>query len=281
MPVIPSKEIVKEAFASGYAIPALNTQGGNYEIVRACMESAYDMRSPLILQVYPDNTSYYGLEWLPVTVNALIKRYDIPIAIHLDHGKQEDIVYKAIDAGFTSVMLDYSQHAIEKNISALQRLLPLAQKKDVTVEAEIGAVGRTDSVSSADKASTEEVKRFITEVSVDMLAVAIGNAHGHYVGVPNIDLELLSSIRTVTKNTPLVLHGTTGIPNDVVKSCIYRGMAKVNIGTHVRDACFSHYQKVLQEEGDTHLWKRMDKVHTLLKEDINELITLCGSNNRL
>ena len=280
MPIVPSKEIVEDAFRRGYAIPAINTQGGNYEIVRACIEGAHEMHSPIIVQVYPTNTEYYGLDWLVVTATALAKRYNIPIAIHLDHGKSEKIVYDAIKAGFTSVMLDYSHESLHENIAAINRLLPIARKKGISVEAELGSVNRAGEELS-NKATPMDVTTFLSEAHVDMLAVGIGNAHGHYVGDPDIDISLLAEIKKVSKDTPLVLHGTSGIPPTVIKECIQLGMAKVNVGTFIREQCLAYYKEILNSDGDTHLWKRMDRINTLLKEDIRNLILTFGSDGKV
>ena len=280
MPIVPSKEIVEDAYRRGYAIPAINTQGGNYEIVRACIETACEMNSPMIVQVYPANTNYYGLNWLVVTATALSDKYDIPIAIHLDHGKSEEIVYDAIKAGFTSVMLDYSHESLKNNIAAIQRLLPIAALKGVSVEAELGSVNRVGE-ELTNKATPQDVTTFLSQTKVDMLAVGIGNAHGHYVGEPDIDTSLLAEIKKVSGTTPLVLHGTSGIPSSVIKECIQLGMAKVNVGTFIREQCISYYKDVLNSEGDTHVFKRMDKVTSLLKEDVRNLILTFGSDNKV
>lgn len=285
MPIIPAKEIVRDAFLHGYAIPAINTQGGNYEIVRACIEAASEERSPLILQVYPDNTKYYGLDWIVYVVNKLSPSYNIPIAIHLDHGKSIDIVKQALDLGFSSVMLDFSERSLDENIQGVSQVNELARKIGASVEAEIGSVSRVgsseESISHMQTANPEDVRIFLNNTSVDMLAVAIGNKHGHYQGPPRIQLDLLHEIRKVSGDTPLVLHGTTGIPPLVVQSCIQEGMAKINYGTLIREKAVDYTGKLLNEKKYLHYWKLLEDVKELLKKDIKNIITLVGSKNKL
>lgn len=279
MPIIPSNEIVLDALHNGYAVPAINTQGGNYEILRACIEAAYEENSPIILQVYPDNTSYYGLDWIVYAAQRLIREFDTPVAIHLDHGKNLDVVQRAIECGFSSVMLDFSDKPINENIEGVNQIRKKARRFGVTVEAEIGTISRAaDAQSSPLTASIDDVARFLEHATVDMLAVAIGNAHGHYKGEPNIDVEFIKQVRVLTSDLPLVLHGATGIPDSIVKQCVHEGMAKVNFGTGIREKAYDYSEEILAGRKHVHYWQALSAMKERLKDDIRDIIHLLGSN---
>lgn len=283
MPLIPSKEIVLDAYRNGYAVAAINTQGGNYEILRACIEVAHEEKSPIIVQVYPNNTPYYGLDWIVWATKQLLKTYNVPVAVHLDHGKEIETVLKAIELGFSSVMLDYSELSIEQNIKAINQVRKVALANNVSLEAEIGALGRTGESSSNTflaTANLEDVNKFLNEASVDMLALAVGNAHGHYTESPTIDIPLIKKVKELYPNMPLVLHGATGIPNDIVTTAIRHGMAKINFGTVIREGAYDYALKILGSRKHSHYWQALRDVKDKLKEDIREIIQLIGSSNK-
>jgi ketose-bisphosphate aldolase len=288
MPLVPAGELVREAFKKGYAVPAINTQGGNYDLVRALAETAAEERSPLILQAYESNTPYYGLGWLPFLAERMSRQFGIPLAVHLDHGSSVETVREAVELGYTSVMIDYSARPLEENIEAVNHVIAFARSKGVTVEAEIGRLGRAGEGTGGEGddeeglADPDEVIRFLSEAPVDMLAVGIGNAHGFYRGEPRIRMDLLRRIRCVSGRTPLVLHGTTGIPEDVVGECIRNGMAKINYGTLLRAKMLEYITAAVNGPFDHrgHVWRVCEHVHTRLKEDIRPIIRLLNSGGR-
>ncbi len=282
MALVSAAELVRSAFTEGYAVAAVNTQGGNYDLVRAIVEAAAEERSPIILQAYESNTSYYGMDWLPLIAEYFSRKYDLPIAVHLDHGSSVDKVLQAVEAGFTSVMLDLSHADLGDNIRGVNEVIAQARPKGISVEAELGVVGRASDSSSSGCADAAEVAMFLAQAPVDMLAVGIGNAHGFYTGEPNIRLDLLREIRDRSGDTPLVLHGTTGIPEETVARCIQLGMAKINYGTLLRTRLLGYLQ---EEAGDPvhngHAWKVSQAVCQRLREDIRPIIRLLGSSGRI
>jgi len=283
MALVNSKYIVNDAQRRGYAVPAINTNGGNYDIVRAVCEAAEELRSPIILMAYTPNTEYFGMEYFGLLAKYFANKVSVPVAIHLDHSNSIEPILKAIRYGFTSVMIDYSKRSLDENIAVTRKVVDLAHPLGISVEAEVGELGRysegTD-IEYRNLTSVEDVKVFTSNVSVDMLAVGIGNAHGFYKGKPNIRTDLLMEIRNAT-DVPLVLHGSTGIPEEVIKKCIKIGISKINFGTLIR----TNYMKYFKESFDSfnhkgHPWKIQQHVKDLLKEDIKRIIMLAGSNNK-
>jgi ketose-bisphosphate aldolase len=286
MNIVPSAEIVTDAARNGYAIAAINCQGGNYDIVRAVLETADEERAPVILMAYEKNTEYYGLGWLPTLARALGSSYSIPVAVHLDHGQNIDAVVSACDLGYTSVMIDYSTKPLEDNIAAAHQVLAAARRNGVSVEAELGELQRNQGDEAPSAAENlvdpRHVERFLGEAPVDMLAVGIGNAHGFYKGTPDIRLDLLQEVKEVAGDTPLVLHGTTGIPQETVKACISNGMAKINFGTAVRVGFIDYLTAGANGEFDHngHIWRLCRYAKDRVKEDIRTIIRLTGSAGR-
>lgn len=286
MKLVPSAEIVRRAAEEGYAVAAINCQGGNYDIVRAVLETAEEERAPVIVMAYEKNTEYYGLDWLPTLVKTLAPQYSIPVAVHLDHGQSIATVEEATSLGYTSVMIDYSTRPIAENIEASSRVIAAARRHGVSVEAELGELQRNQGDAPAAAAENlvdpDDVERFLAEAPVDMLAVGIGNAHGFYKGTPDIRLDLLRRVRAVAGATPLVLHGTTGIPEDTVRACIAEGMAKINFGTAVRVGFMDYLTETLTGsfEHNGHIWRACRRAKDLVKEDIRGIIRLTGSSGR-
>ena len=284
MALVNSKRIVDDAQERGYAVPAINTNGGNYDIVRAVCEAAEELRSPIILMAYAANTEYSGIEYFVMVAKYFAERVSVPVAIHLDHSNSIEPILKAIRYGFTSVMIDYSTHKLDENIAITRRIADIAHPLEISVEAEVGELLRSDGkeghLECKNLASVEDVKKFTSNVSVDMLAIGIGNAHGFYKGKPNIRTDLLRQIRNVT-DVPLVLHGSTGIDEEVVRKCINIGIAKINFGTLIR----TNYVKFFDEAIDSfdhkgHPWRIQQHVKDLIKEDVKGIIKLSSSNGK-
>ena len=288
MALINPMELVRDAFRNGWAVPAINTQGGNYDLVRSLVETAAEERSALILQAYEVNTAYYGLGLLPYLAEKLSRDFGIPLMVHLDHGKSVETALKALDLGYTSVMIDYSHLPLERNIEATKTVLAAARGKGAAVEAELGRLKRAGEAAAAGKdeedlAEPEEVERFLEETGVDLLAVGIGNAHGFYKTEPNIRVDLLKRIRERSGETPLVLHGTTGIPEPVVRECVRNGMAKVNYGTIIKSRMLEHFKRNLDGSFDHggNFWRVCEEVRTRLKDDIRPILRLLDSSGRV
>jgi len=276
--------MVLDAQAGGYAVAAINSNGGNYDIMRACLETAVECRAPLIINCYVRNARYAGLGFVAHSARYLIEQFaaDLPVAIHLDHGQTYEDCIEAIRAGFTSVMIDGSKLPLEENIALTGKVVEAARAVGLTVEAEVGQLlsGETDPNSPA-IVQVEDVRRFNAAVEVDMLAVAIGNSHGYYKGDPIINLQRLKEVRAIT-DIPLVLHGCTGMPESTVKQCIRSGMAKINFGTMLRNNYLKYFDEAYhQTDHQGHPWRCMQHAKDRLKNDVRWILGLTGSEGKV
>jgi ketose-bisphosphate aldolase len=283
MTLITSKEMCLQAQQRGYAVPAINTQGGNYDIIRAVCEAAEELRSPIMLAMYVKNTHYYGAEWFATISKYFADKVSVPVAIHLDHGDTFESCIEAISLGFNSVMLDCSREKIQDNITKTNEVIRAAHAVGVSVEAEVGELERLDETgaTSGNKnlASVNDVQEFIAGCQPDLLAVGIGNAHGFYKGTPDIRLDILREIRAET-DIPLVLHGSTGIPEEDVREAIRIGITKINFGTLVRHKYLEYYQEGIETlDHKVHSWKIAKYAEEKLKDVIKGIIRLSGSDN--
>jgi ketose-bisphosphate aldolase len=284
MALVTTKEMVWDAKRRHYAVPAINTQGGNYDIIRAICCAADQLRSPIILAHYTSTGKYAGAEWFVEVGKYLAKQVSVPVALHLDHGDNFETCMKSLQYGFTSIMLDCSREAIADNISHTNEVIKVCHAFDVPVEAEVGELVRLDAAGAAmdstNIAKVEEVREFLDGCQPDMLAVGIGNAHGFYKGKPDIRLDILEQVRKMT-DIPLVLHGCTGIPEETVKEAIRLGVAKINFGTLIRHK----YMEYLKEAIDTldhqgHSWKISQYAEEKLEKVVVGIIELSGSADK-
>jgi len=283
MPLTTSKEMVDKACREGYAVAAMNTNGGNYDIMRAILETAEEMKAPVILNCYTVNAQYQGFEHIAISAKQLIKEFapTVPVALHLDHGKTFGDVARALRAGFTSVMYDGSSLPVEENVAVTRKVLEAAYACDVPVEAELGQLlqGQSDPDNPA-IVQVKDVQAFTAGVRVDMLAIAIGNSHGYYKGAPKINIGRLREVRQIT-DIPLVLHGCTGMPEAMVKECIALGMAKVNFGTMLRNNYLKYYKDAIENtDHQGHPWRVMQAAKDRLKKDVAWIIGLTGSQGK-
>ncbi|EGK07063.1 fructose-1,6-bisphosphate aldolase [Desmospora sp. 8437] len=231
-----SRQILQHAREHGYAVCAFNVE--NMEMVQAVVGAAEETYSPVIIQTSANTVKYAHMDYYYGMVRAAMKHATVPVALHLDHGDGTELALKAIRAGYTSVMIDGSKQPFEENLRQTKAVVDLSRPVGVSVEAELGNVGGklgdpdygTDGYTKPD-----EAKEFVERTGVDSLAVAIGTAHGVYKGEPNLDLELLRTLRE-TVDVPLVLHGASGLSERDVQNCIRHGISKVNYATELRIA---------------------------------------------
>ena len=242
------KDILEKAKEGKYAVAAYNVN--NLEWARFILEASVESKSPVILEVSEGAINYMGGYNVVVSmIKALIKdlNINIPVAIHLDHGKSFESCKKAIDAGFTSVMIDASKLPIEENIKITKMVTDYAHERDVTVEAEVGKVGGENiDIAYAD---INECQKLVNETKVDFLAPALGSVHGLYKGTPHIDFETTKRISEIT-DIPLVLHGGTGIPDEMLLKGISSGICKININTELQIAWMSAVKEFIKENPD-------------------------------
>jgi ketose-bisphosphate aldolase len=208
----------------------------------------------------------------------------VPVAVHLDHGSSVEVCHAAIDAGFTSVMIDGSHLSIDENIEQTRRVVRIAKPNGVTVEAEVGELQKLNPDGSMGEvknlSSVEDVAKISTETDIDMLAVGIGNAHGFYKDEPNIRLDLVEKLAAASR-VPLVLHGTTGLSDDVVAKCVAMGMAKLNLGTLIRVRAVEYMRDVIAEgKHQGHPWRVGEAVKDRLKPHIRHILRVCGAAGR-
>ncbi len=270
MGLVSLKSILDAASAERYAVGAFNVN--NLEFAKAVMETAVKERSPVIVQVSEGAIAYAGLDQLTGIVTSLAKEADVPVALHLDHGRDFATIVRCIRAGFTSVMIDGSHLPFDENVAITQKIVEIAHAAGVSVEAELGRLaGIEDTVSVAEREALltdpDEAGVFVEKTGVDALAVAIGTSHGprKFKGEPVLALELVSKIKEKAP-IPLVLHGASGVSAEVVAAgervgakwagskgvpdssiveAVSRGISKVNIDTDLRLAFISSVREAL------------------------------------
>lgn len=282
--LVTNRENMIKAAQGGYAIPAINTQGGNYDIIWAICRAAEELKAPIILAHYVTTGAYAGNDWFAEVAKWCAGKVSVPVSIHLDHGSDFDICMEALKLGFTSLMIDGSIQPVEENAALTNQVIRVAKCFDVPVEAEIGELLRLDNLGivmeNKNIVDPDEVRRFLTLCRPDSLAVGIGNAHGYYHGEPEIHLEVLEAVRKFT-DIPLVLHGCTGMKEDIVKEAIRLGVAKINFGTEIRYRYVEHYEEALRSlDHQGHSWKLSQYANDLLTEDVKNIIRLAGAEGK-
>ena len=274
-----SKEMIRKAREGGYAVPAVNAE--NLEMVQAIVAAAEELRSPVMIQTTPTTVKYLTLRQAVAMVRAEGEASSVPVALHLDHCESYEGVEDAVNAGYTSVMIDGSKLPYEENIAVTRKVAEMAQAKGVTVEAELGTVGGKEDGHSADVAYTDpdEAVDFFTRTGVDIFAVAIGTAHGFYKGEPKLNFELLDVLRQRI-DAPLVLHGGSGIPDEMIRRTIELGINKVNFATELRAAMTVAVRAALADEKVIDPKKFMGPGRQAVIDLCKHKIELCGSNGK-
>lgn len=243
------KELLQDAEANNKAVGAFNV--ANMEMIMGAVGAAEDLNTPIIIQVAEARLKHSPLSYIGPMMVRVAREAKVKVAVHFDHGKTLDALKMALDMGFTSVMLDGSSYPLKENIERTNRALELAQKYDANLEAELGVVGGKEGEEKSQNVKytdVEEVELFVKATDVDALAVAIGNVHGHYIGEPQLDFDVLENI-SCRANIPLVLHGGSGISDLEFRKCIDLGIRKINIGTASFDALTNSAEKYLKSEG--------------------------------
>jgi fructose-bisphosphate aldolase class II len=248
MPLVSMTEMLKKAKSEGYAVGQFNIN--NLEFTQAILQAAETEKSPVILGVSEGAGRYIGgFKTVVKMVEGLMEDYKItvPVAIHLDHGSSFDKCKEAIDAGFTSVMIDASHHPYEENIEITTKVVEYAHSKGVSVEAELGTVGGQEDDVVADGiiyADANECVDLVKRTGIDCLAPALGSVHGPYKGEPKLGFKEMEEIGNLT-GVPLVLHGGTGIPTKDIQKSVSLGTAKINVNTENQIASAKVVREVL------------------------------------
>ena len=285
--LVSAKEMLTKAKAGKYAVGQFNIN--NLEWTKAILLTAQELNSPVILGVSEGAGKYMcGYKTVVGMVNGMLEELNItvPVALHLDHGSY-DACYKCIEAGFSSVMFDGSHYPIEENIAKTTELVKVCEEKGLSLEAEVGAIGGEEDgvVGNGECADPNECK-MIADLGVTMLAAGIGNIHGKYpANWKGLSFETLDAVQQQTGDMPLVLHGGTGIPSDMIKKAISLGVAKINVNTECQLA-FAAATREYIEAGKDLQGKGFDPRKVLapgfeaIKATVKEKMELFGSVNK-
>jgi fructose-bisphosphate aldolase class II len=276
-------ELLQQAQKGKYAVGAFNCN--NMEIVQAIVTAAQAEHAPVIIQASQGAIKYAGVEFISALTKIAAESVQVPVALHLDHGSSFAQVMQCARYGFSSVMIDGSKHSLEDNIALTNKVIEAVRPLGISVEAELGKIGGTeDDVSVAERdalfTDPEEAERFVQATQVDALAIAIGTAHGQYQGVPKLDFARLREI-VKRVSTPIVLHGSSGVPDEAIQEAVSHGVCKVNIDTNIREAFVTAARGVLEQN-----LKEIDPRNVLgparaaAVEVIREKIRVFGSNGK-
>ena len=282
--LVSAKEMLQKAKAGHYAVGQFNIN--NLEWTKAILLTAEELKSPVILGVSEGAGKYMcGYKTVVGMVNGMLEelKITVPVALHLDHGSYEGFL-KCIEAGFSSIMFDGSHYPIEENVAKTTELVKIVKEKGMSLEAEVGAIGGEEDgvVGKGECADPNECKA-IADLGVDMLAAGIGNIHGKYPdNWEGLSFETLDAVQQLTGEMPLVLHGGTGIPDDMIQKAISLGVAKINVNTECQLSFAAATRKYI-EEGKDEKGKGYDPRKLLapgfeaIKETVKEKMELFGS----
>jgi tagatose 1,6-diphosphate aldolase GatY/KbaY len=278
---VSTSQLIKAAQAGGYAIGAFNVY--NLEGIKAVLAAAENEHSPVILQLHPSALRYGGTPLIALTCEAA-RLSRVPVVVHLDHSTSLADIELALQAGFSSVMVDGSHLEYEQNMSFTRQVAGLAHAREVLVEAELGRLSGTEdglSVSEYEARLTDphQAVEFVHETGADLLAVCIGNVHGEYRSQPHLDFPRLEKIYQMVE-IPLVLHGASGLPQDMIFRSIELGVRKINVNTEVRTAYVQSLRERLSKPKKTDLIDLMQTAVAAMQAIVTEKIRLFGSSHQ-
>jgi fructose-bisphosphate aldolase class II len=283
MPLVSMNEFLPKAKANKFAVGQFNMN--NLEFAQAITEAAMELNSPFIFGVSEGALKYMGIEFTVAIAEAAAKKSGLPIALHLDHGSSFEVAMKCIRAGFSSVMFDGSHHSYEDNVRLTKEVVKAAHAMGVSVEGELGTIGGVEDDISVDEenanlAKPEEAIRFYEETGVDCLAIAVGTAHGMYSGEPNIRYDIIEKVASAIP-VPVVLHGGSGVPDEMIRKSIQAGVGKINVNTENQVACTQTIREVLAQDPKVYdPRKYLTPARKAMIEVVKSKILLFGSNNQ-
>lgn len=286
MPLVSMTEMLNKAKTEGYAVGQFNLN--NLEFTQAILQAAQEENSPVICGVSEGAARYMGgFKVVVEIVKALIEEYEItvPVAIHLDHGSSFEKCAEAIQAGFTSVMIDGSHYPLEENIALTKKVVELAHIHGVSVEAELGRIGGQEDDLVVDDAEAayaipSECDQLVRETKVDCFAPALGSVHGPYKGEPNLGFDRMKEVMELT-GIPLVLHGGTGIPTKDVQKAISLGTAKINVNTENQISSARAVREVLAAQPEQYdPRKYLGPAREAIKETVKGKMQEFGSSQK-
>ena len=308
MPLVTTKDMFEKSMKEHFAIGAFNVN--NMEIIQAITDAAAEENSPVILQASSSDIKYARIGYLRKMVEAALDQYDIPVALHLDHGPDFETCKMCIDNGFSSVMIDGSKYEFEENVELTKKVVDYAHLKGVVVEAELGKLAGIEdevNVASADAMFTDpdQAKEFVERTGCDSLAIAIGTSHGAYKfkGEPKLRFDILQQVKERLPHTPIVLHGAStvipelvemcnkyggdipgakGVPDEILHQASMLGVSKINVDTDLRLAMTGAIRKVFVEEPSkfdprAYLTPAREQIKQTVQHKIREVF---GSSNK-
>jgi fructose-bisphosphate aldolase class II len=283
--IVNVKDLLLKAKEGGYAVGAFNTV--NLETTRGILEAAQEMRSPVVIQVTEKTMDYAGGRAIFHLVKDMADCYfpHLPIGIHLDHGKSVEIVQRAVEIGFGSVMYDGSRRSYADNVETTKKVAEFCHAKGVSVQAELGNVPYIGELSMQEMdwdeymTDPDQAEEFVRETGLDVLAVAIGNAHGFFPERPTPDYGRLEAIAGKV-DVPLVLHGASDWESDRVKEVIRRGISCFNVDTATRLAFINQLVQTLREGDQTDLRKLLGEAKDAVRQAVRHKIAIFGSGDK-
>ena len=291
--LVSMKEMLADARAKHYALPAFDIS--NYDMMKSVLEACEEEHSPALLMALGVDLQGRDMNLIASMVRSASDYFHIPVCLHLDHATNMELIQKAVEAGFSSVMYDGSVLDFENNARNTAEVTKYAHAHGITVEAELGHVGNASVGSISETGNDtdpgesltvpEEVAKFVDITHVDALAVAIGTAHGKYKGEPKLDFDRLAEIRKALEaagvSIPLVLHGASGLTDESVRECIAQGICKVNFATELRQAYSAGVKEVLAKDPDVYDPKKYGKVAMAkVQALVEDRIKVCGCNGK-
>lgn len=283
MPLVSMNEFLPKAKAGKFAVGQFNMN--NLEFAQAITDAAIEEKSPFIFGVSEGALKYMGMEYTVAIAQAAARKSGLPIALHLDHGGSFEVAMACIRAGFSSVMFDGSHHTYEDNIRLTKEVVKAAHAMGVSVEGELGTIGGVEDDISVDEANAalakpEEAIRFYEETGVDCLAIAVGTAHGMYKGEVKIHYGIIKEVVSQIP-VPVVLHGGSGVPDEMIREAIQSGVGKINVNTENQVACTNAIREVLGKDAKVYdPRKYLTPARNAMKAVVQEKIRLFGSSNQ-
>lgn len=283
MALVTVAELAHDATKGGYAVGAFNLN--NMEILQAVIAAAEEEHSPVILQASQGGLKYAGIDYIAAMARVAAAEASVPVALNLDHGTSFEQAMQCIRKGFSAVMIDGSKLPLQDNIDLVKRVVDVAHAVGVSVEAELGKIGGTeDDIVVADKdammTDPDEAAQFVQKAGPDLLAVAIGTAHGVYKGEPRLDFERLAQIKQRV-DIPLVLHGASGVPDDAIRKACQMGISKINIDTELRVAFSKTVQETLEKSpNEIDPRKILGPARDAMKQVVREKMRLFGCSGK-
>jgi tagatose 1,6-diphosphate aldolase GatY/KbaY len=282
MPLVTTKGMLQDAYEHKYAVGAFATH--NLETMKAVVEAATELDSPVIFQTTPGTIRYLGVDYIVAMAKVAAESTKIPVGLHLDHGDSLDVVIQCLRAGYTSIMIDGSHLPFEENVALVKKVVEVSHYINVPVEAELGTIGGVEDDLSVDEAAAsytdpDLAEEFVRRTGIDFLAPAFGTAHGVYKGEPKLDFIRLEKISQQV-GVPLVMHGASGVPEESVRKSLHYGISKMNISTELKIPFAEELRSFLnQYPNESDPRKYFQTARNAVKEVVKEKILMVNGKN--